>query len=118
MQERFVNKIEGLVYNTYMRSAMSCEAECWPIKINDIRKMKSTQMRMLWIICEKAMNDKVKKLILQMTGVKPLKKFLKNQRLRWFGHIERMSKEKAPAMEFRTTGCNPTSHSLTNCKVI
>ena len=36
-----------------------------------------------------------------MTSVKPLKKFLKSQRLKCFGHIERMSKEEAPAMSIK-----------------
>ena len=36
-----------------------------------------------------------------MTGVKPLKKFLKSQRLRWFGYVEKMSKEKALAMAMK-----------------
>ena len=36
-----------------------------------------------------------------MTAVEPLKKFLRSQRLRWFGDVERMSKEKAPAMAMK-----------------
>ena len=36
-----------------------------------------------------------------MTGVEPLKKFLKSQRLRWFGYVKKMSKEKALAMAMK-----------------
>ena len=36
-----------------------------------------------------------------MTDVKPLKEFLRNQRLRWFEDIERMSKKKSPAMAMK-----------------
>ena len=33
-----------------------------------------------------------------MTGFEPLKKFLRNQRPKWFGHIEHISKKKPLAM--------------------
>ena len=48
---------------------MSYEAKCWPIKVSDIWKMKSTKMKIL---------KNLSKLILKMT--KPLKKFLRSQR--------------------------------------
>ena len=51
------------------------------------------------MICEKTLKDRVtSELIQEMTGVKPLKEFLKSQRLRWFQHIKQTRKEKAPAM--------------------
>ena len=40
-------KLRGLVYKMYIQSAMTYKAECWPIKVNDIRIIKSIQMRML-----------------------------------------------------------------------
>ena len=63
--------------------------------------MESTQMRMLKMICGKTVKDKVRsKLILNMTGIEPLKKFLRSQKLRWLGHIERMRK-KSPVMAMK-----------------
>ena len=33
-----------------------------------------------------------------MTGVERLQEFLRNQRLRWFGHVKKISKEKETAL--------------------
>ena len=38
---------------------MSYGAEYWPIKINNINRMESTQMRMLEIICGKTLEHRV-----------------------------------------------------------
>ena len=59
-------------------------------------------MRMVQIICGKRLKDEAKsELILKMTDVEPFKKFSRNQRLRWFKHIKRISKEKTPAMSMK-----------------
>ena len=34
--------------------------------------------------------------ICEMTSVEKIKKFFREHRLRWFGHIEKMDNEKAP----------------------
>ena len=39
--------------------------------------------------------------MLKITGVEPLKKIWRSQRLRWFGHVEKKSKKRAPAMAIK-----------------
>jgi len=48
-------KIKGTMYKKYVRSA-----ECWAMKVEDVRRMKSTEMRMLRMICGKTVRDKVR----------------------------------------------------------
>ena len=57
-------------------------------------------MRMLRLMSGKTLKDRIKnEKIRVMIGMEiTIGEFLRNQRLRWFGHVERMSREKAPAM--------------------
>ena len=51
---------------------------------------------MLQMICGKTLKDDISnETIRDMTGVKKIKEFLREQRLRLFGHVERMDEEKS-----------------------
>ena len=53
---------------------MSYREECQPTKVNTIRRMESTQIRMLQMISGMILKDKAKsELILKMICVEPLK---------------------------------------------
>jgi hypothetical protein len=92
-------KLKGVLYKSCVRSVMSYGAECWAIKVDDVRKMETTEMRMLRMMCGKTLRDRVRSEgIREMTGVEKIEEFLRSQRLRWFGHVERMSEERAPVM--------------------
>ena len=80
-----------------MRSALTYGAECWALKVEDERKLKATEMRMLQMICGKTVKDKINnEKIREMVGVEKLKVFLREQKLRGFGHVERMDEERGP----------------------
>ena len=53
----------------------------------------------LYIYPPDSHNRKKSELIPKMTNVEPLKKLLKSQKLRWFEHVDKMSKEKAIAIK-------------------
>jgi len=95
-------KLKGIVYKSCVRSVMSYGAECWAMKVDDLRKMETTEMRMLRLMCGKTLKDRVRsEKIREMTGVEKIEEFLRDQRLRWFGHVERMSEERAPVKAMR-----------------
>jgi len=48
------------MYKKYVRNALSYGAECWAMKMEDVRRMKFTEMRMLCMICSKMVRSKVK----------------------------------------------------------
>jgi len=52
--------MKGTMYKKYVRSALSYGAECWSMKMEDVRRMKSTEMRILRMICGKTVSDKVR----------------------------------------------------------
>ena len=49
------------------------------------------------MICGKTLKDKMNnEKIREMTGVVRLEEFLREKRLRWLGHLERMDEERGP----------------------
>ena len=79
-----------------MRSVLTYGAECWALRKEDERKLKTTGMSMLPKIRGKTLryttnNEKIR----EMMGVERLEDFLREQRLRWLEHVERewMKKE-------------------------
>ena len=78
-----------------MRNAPTYGAESWALKIEDKRRLKTTEMRMLRMICGKTLKDKMNNdKIREMMGVARLEKFLREKRLRWLGHVEKMDEER------------------------
>ena len=78
-----------------MRNALTYGAESWALKIEDKRRLKTTEMRMLRMICGKTLKDEMNNdKIREMMGVARLEKFLREKRLRWLGHVEKMDEEK------------------------
>ena len=90
-------KVKGILYKSYVRSDLTYGAECWALKVDDESRLKTAEMRMLQMICGKTLKDKIdNEKIREMTGVERFEKFLRKQRLRWLGHVERMDEERGP----------------------
>ena len=79
-------KVRGTLCKSYVRSALTYGAECWALKVEDGRKLKTTEMRMLQTIYGIILKDETNnKKIREMAGVERLEEFLREQRLRWLG---------------------------------
>ena len=90
-------KVIGTLYKSYVRNTLTYGAECWALKMEDERRLKTTETRMLRMICGKTLKDKMNnEKIREMTGVVRLEEFLREKRLRWFGHVERMDEKRGP----------------------
>ena len=90
-------KVRGTLYKSCVRSALTYGAECWALKVEDERRLKTTEMRMLRMMCGKTLKDKINnEKIREMTCVERLEEFLRDQKLRWLGHVERMDEERGP----------------------
>ena len=49
------------------------------------------------MVCGKTLKGSISnETICEMTAVEKIQEFLREQRLRWFGHVERMDDERAP----------------------
>jgi len=59
------------------------------VKVEDLRRIKSPEMKMLRMTCGKTVRDKVRnEEICERAEVKSIEEqHLREQRLRWFGHM-------------------------------
>ena len=76
-------------------------AECWTLKVKDKSKLKTTEMRMLRVISDTTLEDKINnEKIREMTAVDRLKEFLRELKLRWLEHVKRID-ERGPVKALR-----------------
>ena len=77
-------KVRGTLHKSYVRNALTYGAEFWTLNMEDERRLKTTEMRMLRMICGKTWKDKMNnEKICEMTGVVRLEEFPRQKRLRW-----------------------------------
>ncbi|XP_070040607.1 uncharacterized protein [Nicotiana tomentosiformis] len=87
-------KLKSKFYRAAVRPAMLYGAECWPVKISHIRKIKVAETRMLRWMCGHTRKDKIRnEVIRERVGVAPVDDKMREARLRWFGHVQRRSPE-------------------------
>ena len=69
-----------------MRSALTYGGECRVLRKEYERRLITTEMRILRLICGKTLKDKItNEEVLEINGVDEMKEFLRGQRLRWIG---------------------------------
>ena len=82
--------LKGKFYRTAVRLSLLYGTECWAIKKQHTHKISVAEMRMLRWMCGKTRMDKVRNEdIRSLVGVAPIEDKMKENRLRWFGHIVR-----------------------------
>ncbi|KHN15591.1 hypothetical protein glysoja_045002, partial [Glycine soja] len=83
-------KLKGKFYRTAVRSAILYGTECWAVKSQHETKVGIAEMRMLRWMCGKTRQDKIRNgAIRERVGVAPIVEKMVENRLRWFGHVER-----------------------------
>ena len=87
------------VYKTALKPAMVYGAECWAVRKEE-RKLHTIEMRMLRWARGKTRLDHVTFFVRNVDIWKearmyPMAEFLREKRLRWFGHVQRRDKDDA-----------------------
>ncbi|KAL5134814.1 Craniofacial development protein 2 [Glycine soja] len=83
-------KLKGKFYRTAVRPAILYGTECWAVKSQHETKVGVAEMRMLRWMCGKIRQDKIRnEAIRERVGVAPIVEKMVENRLRWFGHVER-----------------------------
>ena len=83
-------KLKGKLYQTAVRPAMLYGTECWAVKSQHESKVSVVKMRMLCWMSGKTRQDRIRNdTISERVGVAPIVEKLVENRLRWFGHVER-----------------------------
>ncbi|RZB81212.1 LINE-1 retrotransposable element ORF2 protein isoform B [Glycine soja] len=83
-------KLKGKFYRTAVRPVILYGTECWAVKSQHENKVGVAEMRMLRWMCGKTRQDKIRNgAIREKVGVAPIVEKMVENRLRWFGHVER-----------------------------
>ena len=83
-------KLKGKFYRTAIRPAMLYGTECWAVKHQHVHKMGVAEMRMLRGMCGHTRKDKIgNEDIRGKVGVAEIVGKMRENRLRWFGHVQR-----------------------------
>ncbi|KAL5141766.1 Metal tolerance protein 6 [Glycine soja] len=83
-------KLKGKFYRTAVRPAILYGTKCWAVKSQQENKVGVAEMRMLRWMCGKTRQDKIRnEAIRERVGVAPIVEKMVENRLKWFGHVER-----------------------------
>ncbi|KAH1262863.1 hypothetical protein GmHk_02G005393 [Glycine max] len=90
IQAGWMIKLKGKFYRTAVRPTILYGTECWAVKSQHENKVGVAEMRMLRWMCGKTRQDKIRnEAIRERVGVAPIVEKMVENRLRWFGHVER-----------------------------
>ena len=83
-------KSKAIIYTTCIRHAMLYDSETWPTKIEDIRKIQRSEMRMLrWMTGVSLNESKSNECVRSMLAIDDIAEVMRRNRLSWFGYVER-----------------------------
>ena len=87
----FSHKTKGKLYSACV-SVMLYGSETWPLKEDDINRIARTEKTMIRWMCNVTLRDRVPSDELRTRlGITNIVDMLRRSRLRWFGHVERMT---------------------------
>ena len=80
---------------TVIRPVLLYGAECWTVRKKEEQILEKTEMRMLRRMKGVTLSDRVKSVdIRKELGVSSIQEKVREIRLRWYGHMQRMKKAK------------------------
>lgn len=89
-------RLKGKFYKTVVRPAMMYGSECWAIDKTMERKMSVAEMRMLRWMSGVTRKDRIRnEYIRGSIGVAPIIDKMRENRLRWLGHVLRRENTEA-----------------------
>jgi hypothetical protein len=99
-QKRISLKLKGRVYRTTVRAVLLYGCETWPLRAEDLKRLQTFDHRCLRSIAgvnwqQRVRNEVVRKRVLGNES-NSLEQQLKLIKLRWLGHVLRMSDHRLP----------------------
>src|SRR6266568_2183306 len=88
-------KLKGKIYRACVQSVLFYGSVTWPMKVEDARRLLRTERAMVrrmcgvTLSCRKKSEDMISRL-----GIECVTEVVRRSRLRWFGHLERMERDK------------------------
>ena len=102
-------KLKIKLYMTIIRPVLLYGAECWTVRKKEEQILEKTEMRMLRRIKGVTLRDRVKSVdIRKELGVSSIQEKVREIRLRWYGHVQRMEENEVKAVgDMRVPGKRP-----------
>ena len=89
--KKMPRKLKIKLYMTVIRPVLLYGAVCWTVRKKEEKILEKTEMRMLRRIKGVTLRDKVKSVdIRKELGVTSIQEKVREMRLRWYGHVQRM----------------------------
>ena len=97
------------LYMTVIRPVLMCGAECWTVRKKEEQILEKTEIMMLRRIKGVTLRDIVKSVdIRKELGVSSIQEKVREMRLRWYGHMQRMEENEVRAVgDMRVPGKRP-----------
>ena len=94
---------------TVIRPVLLCGAESWTVRKKEEQILEKTEIRMLRRIKGVTLRDRVKSVdIRKELGVSSMQEKVREMRLRWYGHMQRMEENEVSAVgDMRMPGKRP-----------
>ena len=84
-------RTKGRVFDACVRSIVLYSSETWAVKTDDLNRLERNDMRMVRWMCNVSLKDrKSSQELRDRCGLESIRLSLQRQRLRWFGHVERL----------------------------
>ena len=94
VRQEHTNKVERQSVKTAIKPAMVYGAECWAVRKKEERKLHTAEMRMLRWARGKTRLYHVRNVdIWKEAHMYPMAAFLREERLKWFEHVQRRDKD-------------------------
>ena len=87
-------KVKGRVYRSCVQTVLLYGSETWPVRSEDVQRMERAERMMVRWMCGVSLKNRISSAELYgRLGVEEVAVVMRRGRLRWFGHLERKSKE-------------------------
>ena len=107
-------KIKGKVYRACVQTVMVYGSETWPMKTEDMKRLKRAERMMVRWMCGVSLRDRRPSVELkERLGIVGVAEVVRHGRLRWFGHLERKNEEDwvSRCREFEVAGAKSRGRS-------
>ena len=87
-------KVKGRVYKSCVQTVLLYGSETWPVTTEDVQRMERAERMMVRWMCGVSLKNRISSAELYgRLGIEEVRDVMRRGHLRWFGHLERKSKE-------------------------
>ena len=86
------------IYNALIKRSLFCGAETWRLAENNKRRVEAAEMDALRRSCRISRKERIRNVTIrqQVRVEEPIKKEIEQNKLTWYGHVQRMAEGRLP----------------------